>query len=278
MNVRKSTGLTLVELLISLVISAILIGGLYRVFIRQQSVHIGQERVVDMQQNARIGINRMMREIRMTAFGNMTTVLPLNTTNGRTFQNPVNPNYPNAGDLSIVLANVVVGTLTTQATVGQNIITVTPIPDSGGNPQFDLADRAFVSIGGLESHRINVDGDAGGGNRLLSLNGTLGFTHPAGSPVFGIRAITYRIDTGAGRPILIRDDQTVAEPLADNIEDLQFQFLDGAGGAPATPAAIRLVNVTLMARTEIEDPDSNEHLKRQLQSNIHLKNMGLAAP
>ncbi len=62
---KNSKGVTLIELLIALVLSAILTGGIYRTFIHQQKSYATREQVADMQQNVRVAINRMMREIRM---------------------------------------------------------------------------------------------------------------------------------------------------------------------------------------------------------------------
>jgi prepilin-type N-terminal cleavage/methylation domain-containing protein len=102
---KKAKGVTLIELLIALVISAILTGGIYRTFIHQQKSYTAQEQVADMQQNVRVAINRMMREIRMTGFGNIQGLLPVTFPGvGRTYNNVVNPDAPVAGDLTIVSA------------------------------------------------------------------------------------------------------------------------------------------------------------------------------
>src|SRR5512136_1472898 len=99
--VRKNTkGVTLIELLIALVISAILVGGIYRTFIHQQKSYATQEQVADMQQNVRVAINRMMREIRMTGFGSIQGVLPVTFIGGtRTYPDLVNIDLPVAGAL-----------------------------------------------------------------------------------------------------------------------------------------------------------------------------------
>ena len=73
----ENQGVTLIELLVALVISSILIAALYRVFVSQQQTYTVQDQVIDMQQNARVGINRMMSEIRMAGFGNVSMVLPV---------------------------------------------------------------------------------------------------------------------------------------------------------------------------------------------------------
>ena len=65
---KTSRGVTLIELLIALVISSVLIAGLYRMFVSQQASYATQEQVTDMQQNVRVAVNQMIREIRMAGF------------------------------------------------------------------------------------------------------------------------------------------------------------------------------------------------------------------
>ena len=77
-RLRGCKGLTLIELLVAMAISSILIAAIYRTFIGQHKTYTVQEQVVDMQQNVRVAINRMMREIRMAGFGSAWNVFPLN--------------------------------------------------------------------------------------------------------------------------------------------------------------------------------------------------------
>lgn len=65
---QKNDGLTLIELLIALAVSAILMAGVYRTFIGQQKSYTVQEQVVDTQQNVRAAIDRMTTEIRMAGY------------------------------------------------------------------------------------------------------------------------------------------------------------------------------------------------------------------
>jgi len=71
---KKDKGITLIELLVALVISGLLLAAVYRTFINQQKTFVVQGQVVDMQQNMRVAINRMMTEIRMAGFGNVPMV------------------------------------------------------------------------------------------------------------------------------------------------------------------------------------------------------------
>ena len=64
----KKDGLTLIELLVALAMSGILTAGAYRTFISQQRTYTVQDQVVDTQQNVRVALDRMTREIRMAGY------------------------------------------------------------------------------------------------------------------------------------------------------------------------------------------------------------------
>ena len=65
---RKNDGVTLIELLIALAVSAFVMAGLYRTSIGQQKSYMVQDQVVDVQQNVRAAVDRMTREIRMAGY------------------------------------------------------------------------------------------------------------------------------------------------------------------------------------------------------------------
>jgi prepilin-type N-terminal cleavage/methylation domain-containing protein len=268
---KQNKGITLIELLVVLVITGILLGAIYPTFIGQQKTYTVQEQVVDMQQNVRASINRIMREIRMAGFGNVSMALPV-TIGGRTFNNAVNLDTPAAGALTIVSATE---STTLAGIPASNQITVNSLTDSQGNTLFDLGDRKYVSIGGVESYTItNIAGTT------LTLSGNLTYNHPAGTPVFAIRAISYQVGMVGGKPTLLRDENTGAggQSLADNIETLQFGYLDANGNPTANPPDIRIVQVTLRARTNDSDPEyksNGGYRKRTIASNVRLRNMGL---
>jgi prepilin-type N-terminal cleavage/methylation domain-containing protein len=268
---RQNKGITLIELLVALVITGILVSAVYRTFIGQQKTYAVQEQVVDMQQNVRAGINRMMREIRMAGFGNVSMLLPV-TIGGRTFNNVVNLDTPAAGALTIVSG---MGFTALTGIPATNQITVNSLTDSQGNTLFDTGGRRYVSIGGVESYAItNIVGTT------LTLGGNLTYNHPVGTPVFAIRAISYQVGMVDGRPTLLRNENTGAgaQPLVDNIPNLLFGFLDFNGNPTANPPDIRIVQVTMTARTNDSDPDYKSgggYRRRTIASNVHLRNMGL---
>jgi type IV pilus assembly protein PilW len=81
--VHKENGFTLIELLAGILISAILLAGLYSVFFSQQIAFSAQEQVAEMNQNIRAALDLMTREIRLagyktstSAFNGITTATP----------------------------------------------------------------------------------------------------------------------------------------------------------------------------------------------------------
>ena len=130
-RLKRSKGLTLIELLVALAISGILTAALYRTFIGQHKTYAVQEQVVDMQQNARVAISRMMREIRMAGFGNVSDVLKSGGVNG--FTDVITPNN---NSITIVGGFRQISTLAANAEVGQNKITLANATDAS---EFDGA-------------------------------------------------------------------------------------------------------------------------------------------
>lgn len=266
---RKNAGVTLIELLIALVISAILIAAIYRTFIGQQKTYIVQEQVVDMQQNVRVAINRMMREIRMAGFGGLDYVL--NLTGGvNGFTEVITPSGNNkitiVGGFKQIRRNN--GDPILVSSISGNKVTLNYATD-----EFDGEKHQFISIGGLESRKVISRSE-----RELTLDKSLSFNHPVGTPVFKIQAITYKIETNDGKSVLRRDENTGggAQPLAENIENLQFEYFDSNGNPTTNPKNIRLVRVSVTARTERSDPDFKEgdgYRRRTIASNIYIRNM-----
>ncbi len=115
--------------------------------------------------------------------------------------------------------------------------------------------------------------------------------HPAGAPVFKIYAVTYGIRDDNGTSVLFRDlysntTSTRRETVAENIESLQFEYFDASGNPTVLPANVRMIRVSVIARTSMRDPDykggpnyvvgEGSYRKRQISSNIQIRNMGVS--
>jgi len=273
-SLKGSRGLSLTELLVALVISSILTAAVYRTFMSQQKTAMVQEQVVDMQQNVRSAISRMMREIRMAGFGNVAALLPGATFDAKTLSNVITSGTPTGG-----VTVITVGGTTTIAEDPTDLthIKVTSLTDSQGNALFDTGSRKYISVNGLEARQITA---VDTGTKTLTLNAGLIQNPKLNSTVFALRAISYQLNGTS----LTRDENlgAGAQPLADNINGLQFQYLDENGNTIANPvtgaANIRVVSVSVTARTSTSDPDYKDaggYRTRTITSNIRIRNMGL---
>ena len=269
-QIRTNRGITLIELLIALAMSSILIAAIYRVFISQQKSYVVQEQLVDMQQNMRASISRMMSEIRMSGFGSVEAVLEgVDGVNG--FHQVITP-----GENSIT----VVGGFKQIRRDNGNPITVSSISENTitlnySTEEFDRPAHQYISIGGVESSTVIQRK-----GRILTLANTLRLNHSKDTPIFKIQAITYTVGKSDGKPILQRNENTGGggQPIAENIEDLQFEYFDANGNPTAFPEDIRMVKLTVTARTDISDPQlkgGDGYRRRQIASNISIRNMGL---
>jgi len=65
---RSPEGFTLIEILISVSIFALVIIGIYNLFDTSRATYVSGQRKVDVQQNARAALDEIVREIRMTGY------------------------------------------------------------------------------------------------------------------------------------------------------------------------------------------------------------------
>jgi type IV pilus assembly protein PilW len=271
-------GITLIELLVALSISGILVAGVYRTFVSQQHTYTVQEQVVDMQQNVRLAINRMTREIRMAGFGRMGATASTffaggNKCNG--YDHVVNPGVGGTS-VTVVGGYQTLTTLSANATTGSNTIQVN---DASG---FDMGSKKYISINGTESFQIQTIN----GNQI-ELKDVLSEDHSALEPVYLVMAITYSWGMSEGKTCLLRDDNlglVPAQPVAEDIESLQFRYVMNTGETlDVVPNArlddIRMIQVTITAITDRDRPDpelakvGDGFRRRTLTSNIQLRNL-----
>jgi len=271
-NKMNKKGITLIELLVALVIGSIVMAGIYRTFISQQHIYTVQEQVAEMQQNSRLAINQMMREIRMVGFG--VKSFPI-TIGGQNYNNVVNPDTPLAGSITIVAG--VGGTAILNGLTPPNQISVDRLTDAQGNILFDLVDRSFISIDGLESFQIINIIEIDATHKLLTLNNNINNSYKTdgSTVVYAIRAISYGITAS----VLNRNDNLGGgpQPLAENIESFDFQYFDANGLQTANPPDIRTIRMTITARTDRQDPElkgGDGFRRREITTNIQLRNMG----
>jgi len=259
---RKKDGVTLVELLIALVLSGLLTAVLYRAFISQQGTYTAQDQVAEMQQNVRIAMVQMTKEIRMAAYGG-DMLSTFGDVNGY-----VEMITPGNDAITILLADEV-GALKENAEKGRQQVRVT------NAAVFNADKKKYLCLNGLNNYSVkNVTGDT------ITLTTPLAEGHPIHQPVYLVKAISYYVSPSGSKTVLRRNENTGGggQPLADNVETLEFTYFDASGNVTSSPPDIRMVRVSVTAKTNMSDPKlkgGDGYRRRTLFSSIKVRNIGL---
>lgn len=227
---QDQRGFTLIELMAGLIISVIVVAAGYTVMTSSVKASAVNDQTNQMQQNGRIAMDLLSRDIKMAGFG-MAGPVGACTVGGNAAaivpQDANTAGADNAPD-SVLLA---VPTLisTTTAAVGGGAGSTNQLTMQAGSVAA-LSGDGFnagalpqpISVGGtLSATVITIAGD------VLTLQSTINppQAFPAGAQVFWLRCITYAISTVAATcagnaPCLLRNGVAVA----DGIEDLQLAY------------------------------------------------------
>jgi type IV pilus assembly protein PilW len=259
---KKKDGLTLIELLIALALSSLLITVLYRVFISQQKTYSAQDQIADMQQNVRIAMGQMAKDIRMAGYGG-DILSVFGDVNG--FTDIITP----ASDAITVILADEVGALKQNAEKGMDQLKVT-------NARiFNTDKKKYLCLNGLNNYLVqSVTGDT------ILLTAPLEEGHPVNQPVYLVKAVSYYVGISGGKTVLRRNENTGGggQPLAENIERLEFSYFDVNGESTVNPGDIRMVRVTVTAKTSMVDSEykgGDGYRRRTLSSHVTVRNMGL---
>ena len=298
--IRQQRGFTLIELLMVLGMLSLAMMALYSLYRTHQRSAYVQDEVVELQQNLRIGMDTMTKDIRMAGLLIPTnTNAFLNTTTTGTNLYPVST----AGTASFTLMTAspvnVISTITaTRAGLGlftlENAQAVDPFSNNDlvtivraqnrtlpagvtagtpcyfkvtgldrNGPSLTLSDVNCATSGSLEFKPLDV---------IVKLDS--GGTYPS--------VITYEVKAGgtcpANQTCLMRTVNGTANVVAQNISGLQLGYVQDNGSLPLVPdgtlnGTIRSIAVTLTGQTVATKALSDDLAKqRQLSSVISIRN------
>lgn len=157
----KSRGFTLIELLVALVLSFILIGAIYGAFTSQHRSYTVQDQVAEAQQNVRMAMNILLRDIRMAGYGMPDLGITIGTPK-KTYSNAINITEDGAKQSfdSITLVGAFgapSGYLNRTLSAGS---TELYLRSSDEASQFDLNDNRYIFIGGIDTLEVtNLSGN-----------------------------------------------------------------------------------------------------------------------
>jgi prepilin-type N-terminal cleavage/methylation domain-containing protein len=274
---RTEAGVSLIELLIALVIMGILVAALYRTVGSQQRIYNIEDQVVDMQQNLRWSITKMVRKIRMAGYGG-NILDSFGDVNG--FISIITPvrNVNNVGtaddSITVIIADEV-SVLTQNAAKGSRSLRV-----KDANSMFDTGAKKYLCLNGENNYLVKMIS----GN-TVTLADPLAEDHLINEAVSLVKAITYKLqwnNTNSIMPVLIEDENTGAgsQVIAENIEKLHFIYTLSDGTVtdlPTAPENIRMVKVYITGRTKIPDPQmsGDGYRRRDLYDSVFVRNLGL---
>ncbi|MFI5224113.1 MAG: prepilin-type N-terminal cleavage/methylation domain-containing protein, partial [Nitrospirales bacterium] len=264
-------GFTLIELLIAIVISSVIVAGGYTVLTATNRATISNERAVGTQQNIRVAMELIARDIKQAGFGMpMAPDLPVGGTAGNCATGATGTT---AAAIRPVDNNSAIPLTAVNDTGADTISLVVPRtnPTNGAIPGWVLASAApsggagsftTITLTATAVTEMVAEGMQNGSGAYVSLGGvrtlpvtsssgatiTLGtptyapLNFPAGTQVYLLQCVTYQVATGAANcgsagPCLTRTVDsgtapTITTSLVDGVEDLQFAY--GCDGCNTT--------------------------------------------
>jgi type IV pilus assembly protein PilW len=231
-------GMTLIELVVAILISIVILAAGFTALVTTEKASRANEQTVDTQQNARIAMDLITRDIRGAGMGMIggigacpTAVVPADQT----------PTGLDSGSDTISLVTptgnavwTLAGSIGSGGTGFNQLVLSSGAAGAVANMQsMGMGNASIVNIGGAVSGTVSAF-DVNAGTINLSNPVPPPATFPAGTPVYLLQCITYSIGTttaacvGGAGPCLLRS----GVPVVDGIENIQFAYgCDGCVGA-----------------------------------------------
>lgn len=244
-------GVTLVELMVGIVVSLTVVAAAFTILTTSQKSTQANDQTVETQQNVRIAMDLLSRDIKNAGFGVtgpvgacVTGIVPLDNNPAVVVNNDRGPDSINlvvpigrsiapAWRLASAVAPVgIVGI--SQVTLEAGAVSAMTT-EAGGS-----LTGSVVTIAGVAT--VTVTAVAGNTISFAPIPPPVAF--PAGMPVYLLQCVTYSIGTtaaacGGSSPCLLRNGASVA----DGIEDIQFAYAcDGCNALVNGGVADRIID------------------------------------
>ena len=263
---RYSQGFTMAELLVAVVILAVVTTGAMLMFTTQHKAYIGQERILEVQQDARLVTEMILADVRLGGF-----LVPQNTGIGGIDGGANAPDVLCTSDPSVIdeaeidQANGRFPGASLQATLGAAAVTVSLVVasmdiDNSGDSDFAVGSGILVSDG-ADTHCARI-------TAINAATGTVTFTPqtPGGfsagtGPTRAVPAVIYELNGTTLRRNSVLLSQQIENVQVEYAIDLDDNGTIDAGEFPvhdmtaSDPDLIRGLRVSVIARTPSEDPD-----------------------
>ena len=237
-NLQGRRGFTLTELLVASTVGMLVIGGVVASFNQYRRTIVSQKAVAEIQQNLRIGLTTLQRDLSMAGYG---LNIPDSQLSRWLSWAPMSSNpdiIPGAGDHpDEIRMAAAYDPITTLAQAASNR-TSRLIVAAGMGGQFNTSTRKLIYVNKCELVRIvSISGDILNISTDPSLNAPLRYSHPAGAPIELVKVYRYAIiPPEAGWDwlpwCLKRSDEAqgnglwIQDAITAGIETMQFTITD----------------------------------------------------
>lgn len=260
---RRTTGFTVTELVIALLMASVVMLGAFSVFAAHNSSHLAQRNDVDMEQNLRVAMDVVTDSLRVSGFFGASGYSPPDLTGWLPGFGTSNPAVTRGTTVSspdtLAIASCfqpAVATLSANAAAGANPISVSSTASLAAGNMIVIGEVEPAKVQALGTNSITIDTDlASVGNQ-----GTRK-AYAAGAPICRVDVVTFAVSPAAST-LTRSENGGAAETVASGISDMRVDVI----------AAERQYRVKLTAISARNDPSSGTPRTRSLRSYVTLKN------
>jgi Tfp pilus assembly protein PilE len=267
---NKSSGFTVVEVLISMFVAAVVVSVAFELYIAQHNQLLVQEDVSEIQANARAAAELLAEELRKTGYQLPAIVTQMRTSNSE------------PETLTIKYAKPIL----TGAILEQNMSDEYDKLDCYGNCLEGLEPGDWVYIydetsdSGDAFIATDIDYEA---SAIAHQVAPLNRAYPVGSKLFAVERCKFYIErSNRTQPnLMIQRLGAAPEVFAENIESLDFEYYldDGTSTTVlADPSRVRMIGIHVVAKSSRPDLNSphGERRTRDFTLKVKLRNFGLS--
>ncbi len=265
---NDNRGFTLVELMVSTVISMMIVAAATTVFNVQKRLFTTQDQTVELQSTAKITTDLMERDIREAGFGGLPdgqysingNSAPINIVNN------VQPKlYPSGltsdpedtvpSDALVLLGGFeLMGTTVNATIMGSNTVEI----EYESSVEFNISDKKYISFSGIQMSEIASITSTS--PVILTLTDPFSKTFPQNTPIYLVEDLTYERERleDSGRDVLRRISR-IGKPqkkitIAENIEDMQFGCLPVTTPPCSVSSDITSISTYILSRSASASP------------------------
>ncbi len=253
----KTAGFSLIEMLIAMTLMSFVMAGVIGSFAAQNRVYVQQDRLVELEENLRMGMELMTDRLRTAGYGvpdaNLTQWIPWVT--GFTSNPDITSGPPDtlsvAGCFESTLA-----TLTANAAIGDTTLTLNSATELNASTKSLILvnDEDNMQVKSVSGSTITIDTDP-----TTAGNQGIGRAYMTGTPLCRIDVHTFSLSSGT----LVLDENQGAGSL---------ELVDGFTEFVVASLGGNQYRIALTASAEVPQMTGSSLVERRLQSEVLVRN------